>query len=247
MKRFLFLIVAFACGLNELRSAAPSDVEQIIPWLLEERRELKGIPFADVVFAATRKKVLRIDTEQAGDRDLVSKIGGALDRVLEEMNASRGAAKSARRINEVSARFEKAIRESLNQVRGFRCEFPKTATGRVQRSGYPDLRLVDTADGRVVYLDPKLYEQGSRESTLRTFYYEPKKETNKVLDDAHHLLLAIEHDGGRAGDWKFLGWTIVDLARFQVRLKAEFQGSNRDLYRAETIVGTSQRKLDPVR
>jgi hypothetical protein len=32
---------------------------------------------------------------------------------------------------------------------------------------------------------------------------------------------------------------MVDLASFQVRLKAEFQGSNRDLYRPEAIVATS--------
>jgi len=31
----------------------------------------------------------------------------------------------------------------------------------------------------------------------------------------------------------------VDLSKFKVRLKAEFQGSNRDMYRPEAIVATS--------
>ncbi len=44
---------------------------------------------------------------------------------------------------------------------------------------------------------------------------------------------------GRVGGWKFTRWDVVDLARFRVRLKAEFQGSNRDLYRPEAIVGSS--------
>jgi hypothetical protein len=32
---------------------------------------------------------------------------------------------------------------------------------------------------------------------------------------------------------------LVDLAHFKVRLKAEFQGSNRDICRADAIVATS--------
>jgi hypothetical protein len=41
------------------------------------------------------------------------------------------------------------------------------------------------------------------------------------------------------GAWKFTRWDLVDLAQFKVRLKAEFQGSNRDMYRSEAIVATS--------
>ena len=39
--------------------------------------------------------------------------------------------------------------------------------------------------------------------------------------------------------WKFVRWDLVDLSRFTVKLKAEFQGSNRDIYRPEAIVGSS--------
>jgi hypothetical protein len=74
-------------------------------------------------------------------------------------------------------------------------------------------------------------------STLRTFYFEPKSRTNKILDDAHHLLVGIAHDGND-GRWTFLSWHLVDLAGFRVALKAEFQGSNRDLYRPELIISS---------
>ncbi|HEX4665495.1 MAG TPA: hypothetical protein VH207_02755 [Chthoniobacterales bacterium] len=37
---------------------------------------------------------------------------------------------------------------------------------------------------------------------------------------------------------------LVDLAHFHVKLKAEFQGSNRDLYRPEAIVATSGGELE---
>jgi len=39
--------------------------------------------------------------------------------------------------------------------------------------------------------------------------------------------------------WKFTRWDLVDLSRFTVKLKAEFQGSNHDLYRPEAIVAAS--------
>ena len=174
------------------------------------------------------------------DRELIAKIGGALDKVLHNLNAPDGAAHKKRRINEVSALFEAAMQTELNAVVGFQCEYPKLASGAFQRSGYPDLRLMDRKSGRVVYLDPKLFERGSRNGSLRTFYYEAKRETNKILDDAHHLAVGFEHDGKQEGVWKFSGWELVDLAHLRVKLKAEFQASNRELYRPEAIVGSSR-------
>ena len=73
------------------------------------------------------------------------------------------------------------------------CDFPLTVDGRVQRSGYPDLRITDLESKRVFYLDPKLYAAGSRDSSFRTFYFEPKKSTNKVRDDAVHFVVGFEH------------------------------------------------------
>jgi hypothetical protein len=122
-------------------------------------------------------------------------------------------------------------------VRGLEAGPPVTAAGRIQRSGYPDIRLMERASGRVYYLDPKLHAAGSERSSFRTFYFEPKRETNKILDDARHLIVAVSHGGRVEGRWRFLGWRLVDLADFEVRLKAEFQGSNRDLYRPEAVVG----------
>ncbi|MCA1658834.1 MAG: hypothetical protein LC627_06005, partial [Verrucomicrobiaceae bacterium] len=110
---------------------------------------------------------------------------------------------------------------------------------RTQRSGYPDLKLVDQQTKRVFYLDPKLYAAGSRDSSFRTFYFEPKIATNKVRDDAVHFIVGFEHAAKSGGRWNFTGWDLVDLAHFKVKLKAEFQGSNRDLYRPEAIVATS--------
>ena len=131
------------------------------------------------------------------------------------------------------------VRELLNRVPGFTCDFPHTSEDRVRHSGYPDLRLVDAATNRVFYLDPKLYAAGSRDGSFRTFYFEPKITTNKVRDDAAHLLVGFEHTPRTAGHWTFIHWDLVDVAHFKVRLKAEFQGSNREIYRPEAIIATS--------
>lgn len=238
---FLLFLAVLSCLLPAtVRSADPhADAASIIPWLLDEERDLKGIPFPEVIKATSGKTLIPIDPTRKTDQELLTKIGRALDRVVREMNRPESPAHQQRRINEVSAHFESAIRAALNAVPGFACDVPKTAAGKIQRSGYPDLRLEDRMSGRVVYLDPKLYEQKSRASSLRTFYFEPKKATNKVLDDAHHLLIGFAHGGRQDDRWNFQSWEMVDLAKFRVRLKAEFQGSNRDLYQPQAIVGRS--------
>ena len=68
---------------------------------------------------------------------------------------------------------------------------------------------------------------------------EPKVETNKVRDDAVHLVAGFEHEARINGHWKFTRWDLVDLAQFKVKLKAEFQRSNRDIYRPEATIATS--------
>lgn len=242
MSRFLALLAAtvstarcFAEGTTNEKSA----VEQLIPWLLSEDRQLQGLAFSDVIFAATGKHVLSIDPKNEIDRRVIERMRSVLDEVLKRMNMPENAVQKVGRINEVSSHFENSLRELLNTTEGLSCDFPRTADGKVQRSGYPDLRIVDLASKRVYYLDPKLYAAGSRESSFRTFYFEPKVATNKVRDDAVHLIAGFEHEPRKDGHWQFTRWDLVDLAQFKVKLKAEFQGSNRDMYRPEAIVATS--------
>ncbi len=218
---------------------AESPAAQFIPWLLEGKEQFKQVPFADVIRYATGRKVLPINRDDAIDRRVLKQIGTALDEVIKRMSAPESPIQSYARINEASSQFENMLRELLNAAPGLACDFPKTVSAKAQRSGYPDLRLVDTVSGRVYYLDPKLYAAGGRESSFRSFYFEPKVATNKVRDDAVHLIVGFEHQPRQAGHWEFTRWDVVDLAAFQVRLKAEFQASNRDLYRPDAIVATS--------
>lgn len=216
-----------------------TSVDALIPWLLEQGNELREIPFSEVIFDATGKRVVAIDPKSESDQRVLKQISVVLDEVLKRMNAPESSIHQLPRINEVSSHFEDLLRKMLNSAPGFQCDFPRTAEDRVQRSGYPDLRLLDRETKRIFYLDPKLYAAGSRASSFRTFYFEPKIATNKVRDDAVHLIVGFEHEAKSGGRWNFTRWDLVDLAHFKVRLKAEFQGSNHDIYRPEAIVATS--------
>jgi hypothetical protein len=140
--------------------------------------------------------------------------------------------------------MEDLLRELLNATPGLSCDFPRTAADKIERSGYPDLRIVDLATTRVFYLDPKLYALGSRNGSFRTFYFEPKIATNKVRDDAVHLIVGFEHECRKDDRWNFIRWDLVDLSQFKVKLKAEFRASNHDMYRPEAIVATGTKTPD---
>lgn len=214
-------------------------IDHLISWLLEEGRDLSNIPFAEVVAATAGVKILPFDPDSADDQRILGKIAGAVEAVLADINQPGHPIHEVGRINEVSGPIEDLLLEELDAIEGFICTYPPTAQGRVQRSGYPDLRLLDEPSGRVFYLDPKVHADGSDRSTFRTFYFEPKVETNKIQDDATHLIVGIAHGGRVDGNWTFLDWNLVDLHDFEVRLKAEFQASNRDLYRPEAIIARS--------
>lgn len=231
----VFSFLALASPAQEPRN--PAKVSELITWLLKNENQLSEIPFSEVIAATSGHQVLALDRQK--DAPVLQKIGLALDAVLARMNAPESPVRKIGRINEASHFFEEAIREELNKMPGGQCTFPLTAAGLEQRSGYPDLQLT-LEDGRVFYLDPKLYARGSREGTFRTFYFEPKSATNKVNRDAVHLVIGIEHDFAATG--RFLRWELIDLSRFKVRLKAEFEGSNRDFYREEAVVGRGEAK-----
>jgi hypothetical protein len=168
---------------------AKEPVDQLIPWLLEEDRQLRGIAFSEVILDTTGKRVLAID------RRVINQIAASSDETMTRLNApDSGPIQHVERINEVSSHFEDSLRELLNSAPGLSCDFPPTADGKVQRSGYPDLRIVDLASKRVYYLDAKLYAAGSGDSSFRTFYFEPKVATNKVRDEAVHFIVGFEHE-----------------------------------------------------
>lgn len=182
--------------------------------------------FSTVIEKTCGVKILKSDSTHAL---LLAAIEEAGLKVSEIMSKEDSPAREKRRINEVSALFENALRIELEGHPDLSCDFPKTKDGKTQRSGYPDLRLEHLPTGTVAYLDPKLFEAKSIKSSFRTFYYEPSAENTKVTEDALHLLIGFPHDG-KTREWTFAKPHLVDLSNLTVSLKTEFSASNKGIY-----------------
>ena len=231
LKLSLLFVCCLPCRAEEIKSAT---MAQIIQWLLEDPARLEAIPFPDVVFATSGKKVIPMDTTDKTDAQILAHVRKTATTVMAELNDAKSPVKGLRRINEASRYFEDLLVKQLTN-KEFECSFPKTSDGSTQRSGYPDLELIHKASGKVTYIDPKLFEASSRTSTLRTFYFEPKGKTNKINKDAHHLLLGFAHDG-KDGSWTFVSLDVVDISKLTVRLKAEFDASNKEVYQKGNVL-----------
>ena len=222
-------VVAWSLARPSVRGGTKTHGDsELVKGLLAEDLSDRRFSFATIAEACSGKMVLPLDDSEAHQR-VTAAIREALVATLAEMNKEDAPVRKLRRINEASRFFEDGLLARIDAMPGLSCGIPMTRSGDHQRSGYPDLRIVDEASGTVFYLDPKLVERNSAASTFRTFYFEPKDETLKITDDAVHLLVGIEHDG-QTRRWTFTGWRLVDLSTLQVRLKAEFQASNKELY-----------------
>ena len=55
------MIVLASAAMAKLSPAPKAAVDQLIPWLLDEDQQLRGVPFSEVIFDTTGKKVFRFD------------------------------------------------------------------------------------------------------------------------------------------------------------------------------------------
>jgi hypothetical protein len=240
---YTFLLVGCLVGFSseKLATEQPESppIQTFVTWLLDGEGQFQSVSFAEVVYAVSGAKVLPVDLADPVDAAMLELVKTSLDEVLLELAVSDNPIHQVGRVNEISRHVEDALLAHLDAAEGYQCSVPLNASGKEQRSGYPDLRLVHAASQRVFYIDPKVYKQGSEGSSFRTFYFEPKRSTNKILDDASHLIVGVSHSGKQDGFWQLDTWKVVDLIDFKVRLKAEFQANNRQLYQENRVLGES--------
>ncbi|CAA6690498.1 Unannotated [Lentimonas sp. CC19] len=241
---FAGCLSAFTASVEAEVEVAANEVKPLITWLLEDEGRLDDVPFSDVVSAVSGCQVLPVDSRDPVDAWMADALATALNDCMAELNVASHPIHRVGRVNEISRYVEDSLLKLLNAKEELLCEIPVNASGGRQRSGYPDLRLLHRESGRVFYIDPKIYKLGSEQSSFRTFYFEPKKATNKILDDASHLIVGVAHGGKVDGQWQLKHWKMVDLIDFNVRLKAEFQASNRDLYQPTAIIRKSNDPVD---
>ena len=236
---FLILCLPLLAGtLQAEPPAAPADQTAQVKSLLKDRQGLEFIEFGALVEASTGRKVIPIDPKNPVHKEVLAKLSAVMDATLETLNAEDSPIKKQRRINEASRLIENELLRRINLEDGLICDIPPCADGSVQRSGYPDLRITHEKSELVFYLDPKLHETSNEASTLRTFFFDPKDRTGKILADACHLVAGFSHDGN-TGKWKLLKWRLVDLCHMKVQLKTEFQTGNKELYREGLTVKKS--------
>ncbi len=61
---------------------ATAPVDQLIPWLLDEDRQLRGIAFSKVIFDTTGKSVLAVDPKNEADQRVIKRIAIACDETM---------------------------------------------------------------------------------------------------------------------------------------------------------------------
>lgn len=232
--RFFLRFLALLAAAHAL--AENPEIEPFVQWLLDDGERLEDVRFAAVAEAVSGCAVLPVDAADPVDAAILAHLEATLEGMLEALAGADHSIHQVGRVNEISRHVEDYLLEDLNLKGVYECRIPLNASGKTQRSGYPDLRLRHIESGRIFYIDPKVYKQSSEGSSFRTFYFEPKRATNKILDDASHLIIGIAHGGKVEGRWRLESWKIIDLIDFRVRLKAEFQSSNRDLYKDSAVL-----------
>src|SRR5437870_30973 len=87
-------------------AAAPSNTEKaavdaLIPWLLQEDAQLRGIPFSEVIFIATGKHVLVFNPKDETDVRVLKQLSSVLDEAMAQLNSPDSVIQGIPRINEV--------------------------------------------------------------------------------------------------------------------------------------------------
>ncbi len=221
-------LAAALCAAGLAATARPADAPQA-----DARKGLKALlahpireaPFPDVVRACTGRRVIPFDPK--ADADRLARLSRAMADAAAQ---AREKGVRARRPNEAGNAMEAFVRRAL-RGQGFEAGVPRTVDGRRQVAGYPDVEIKDR-DGRVIYLEVKIFSARTARTTQRSFYFSPTAHS-KILTDASHLLAGFEmtrERGEKGYVFRPTGWKLVDLSTLRVKLKLEFNASNRRLY-----------------
>src|SRR5438067_10876125 len=105
-----------SAGLAQTSPAPKAPVDQLIPWLLDENQQLRGVPFSELIFDTTGRKVLSLEATNAVDQRVAKAISAACDETLKRLNAPSTALHKVERSNEVSSHCENTLRVPRNST-----------------------------------------------------------------------------------------------------------------------------------
>lgn len=191
------------------------------------------LPFRDVVLASTGHEIIPFDDST---RRIIDEVESCLLSNFSDLS-KRIQFEYVGRPNELGNEIEKILIDLFNtELTTIVCERPRTKDGQIQISGYPDgiLRSQNHSllDPDVVYFDVKIYQSKTKDSTFRTFYYQPTNQS-KIHHTAPHFLIGFEVEslaGNNQPPFRIVNFNIVDIYDMHVKFKAEFNTHNRNIY-----------------
>ena len=133
--RCLFVLIAAVAQSSVAPPESPTPVtgkaavDQLIPWLLDEDQQLRGVAFSKLIFDTTGRKVLPFEANNAVDQRVAKAISAACDETMQRLNAPNSEVQNVDRINEISSHFENTLRELLNATPGLQLRFPAHSLG----------------------------------------------------------------------------------------------------------------------
>jgi len=198
-------------------------------------KPIRGVPFPVVIKALADVSVLPIDHESVSDRALIDKIASAAKAVG---SAVRANPIRRNRPNEVGNDIEPFVIDALLTC-DLRAERPRSAKGRGQQVGYPDILLYDRED-RPTYLECKIFGEGTAMTTMRSFYLSPSANPQVCLH-ARHMLLAFGVDREPISDsrdslYRPSSFKLIDLHNLKCDVKYEFNADNARLYSPDLLL-----------
>jgi hypothetical protein len=201
------------------------DAKDAIRTVMELSQDLKDISFKDLVEATSEFKLHPVDPNQHEDKELIEDLSTAFKHFVAFSNKT-GTRFTATRINDVSRHIEEILVEQMYKT-GLKARI-------LGEAGYPDIELTDKYD-RVSYLEVKISSK-QKLTSFRTFYYTSGK---KIKSDARHLLVGLHFSETADKHWKVEQWELIDLSKLLIRLKAEYNASNIDIFTEQARIARS--------
>jgi hypothetical protein len=201
------------------------NAKDAIRTVIELSQDLKDISFKDLVEATSEFKLYPVDRNQHEDKELIEDLSTAFKHFVAFSNKT-GTRFTATRINDVSRHIEEILVEQMYKT-GLKARI-------LGEAGYPDIELTDKHD-RVSYLEVKISSK-QKLTSFRTFYYTSGK---KIKSDARHLLVGLHFSETADKHWKVEQWELIDLSKLLIRLKAEFNASNIDIFTEQARIAKS--------
>ena len=187
--------------------------------------------FRDIILNATGNKILKIDKNVIKLLLLIKKtFNKNLSNIRKTVKTNYTG-----RPNELSNYIETIVIKEINKLNGFKAKRPTVLNKGKQSSGYPDI-FVEFGNTKF-YLEVKTFQPKTKDSSLRSFYYKPSK-NSKVTMSCPHVLIAFEVEsagGDNKSPFIINDFKIVDLYDLKVSLKPEFNASNIEVYRCTQV------------